>query len=275
MGFGPIAKPKSTYFAGLSPANDVICASILSVVRFLSVMGKFGTRILGKDPRMSRSDRLFDLIQILRDGRLHRAQDIADTLAVSVRTIYRDMDTLMASGIPVEGERGLGYMVTAQITLPPLNLSLTELEALHLGMSIVGEAADDELKEAAASLSAKIDAVLPEDRQASPTGWGFAVYPFADAAKGFQFMPSLRSAIRSRQKVRLSYDDTPASPTVRIVRPLKLDYWGRVWTVTVWCETAVAFEVLRVDRITKLDVLPQLFVDEQGKTLMDYQALNG
>jgi len=223
---------------------------------------------------MGRSDRLFDLIQILRDGRLHRAQDIADQLQVSVRTIYRDMDTLMASGIPIEGERGLGYMVTAQITLPPLNLTLTELEALHLGMSIVGEAADDELKDAAASLSAKIDAVLPEDREASPTAWGFAVYPFADAAKGFQFMPSLRSAIRSRQKVRLDYDDPKFEQNPQIVRPLKLDYWGRVWTATVWSDTQNAFTKLRVDKITKLDVLPQLFVEEEGKTLLDYQASN-
>ncbi len=79
---------------------------------------------------MRRTDRLFDIIQILRDGNLHRAQDIAEALEVSVRTIYRDMDTLTASGIPVQGERGVGYMVTSQITLPPLNLTTEELEAL-------------------------------------------------------------------------------------------------------------------------------------------------
>ncbi|MCY4179443.1 MAG: HTH domain-containing protein, partial [Litoreibacter sp.] len=126
---------------------------------------------------MRRTDRLFDLILILRDGRLHRAEDLAERLEVSVRTIYRDMDTLVLSGVPVAGERGLGYMMTAPITLPPLNLTLTELEALHLGMAVVGEAADDELRSAAKTLSAKIDAVLPEDRSTPPSGWGFAVYP--------------------------------------------------------------------------------------------------
>ncbi len=221
---------------------------------------------------MRRTDRLFDLIQILRDGRLHRAQDIADKLEVSVRTIYRDMDTLMASGLPIEGERGLGYMITAAITLPPLNLTLTELEALHLGMAIVGEAADDELKSAAASLSSKIDAVLPEDRTAPPTGWGFAIYPFADAAKGFQHMPSLRAAIRSRQKVDISYRDLENNMTQRVIRPLQMEYWGRVWTVTVWCELRSDFRVFRVDRIEHLNVLPQLFVDEKGKTLADFIA---
>ena len=92
--------------------------------------------------RMTRSDRLIDLVQILRDGRLHRGRDLAVRLGVSLRTIYRDMDTLVASGLPIEGERGIGYMMTAPITLPPLNLTLEELEALHLGLEVVGKAGD-------------------------------------------------------------------------------------------------------------------------------------
>ena len=221
---------------------------------------------------MPRTDRLFDLIQILRDGRLHRAQDLAQRLEVSIRTIYRDMDTLIASGVPIAGERGLGYMATAAITLPPLNLTLTELEALHLGMAIVQEAADDELKRAAQTLSAKIDAVLPENRAAPATGWGFAVYPFAEAAKGFRHMPQIRAAIRARQKLWLDYRDEDDRSSERVVRPLQIEYWGRVWTMTAWCEMRSDFRVFRVDRIATLRVLPQLFVDETGKTLADFQS---
>jgi len=221
---------------------------------------------------MPRSDRLFDLILILRDGRLHRAQDLADRLEVSLRTIYRDMDTLIASGVPIAGERGLGYMATAAITLPPLNLTLTELEALHLGMQIVAEAADAELPQAARTLSAKIDAVLPENRAAPAQGWGFAVYPFAEAAKGFQHMPALRAAIRARQKLRISYVNEAGETTDRTIRPLQIEYWGRVWTATAWCELRTDFRVFRVDRITALRVLPQLFIDEPGKALSDYLA---
>ena len=219
---------------------------------------------------MRRTDRLFELIQILRDGRLHRAADMAERLEVSVRTIYRDMDTLAASGVPVEGERGVGYMMTAPVTLPPLNLTMAELEALHLGMAVVGAAADEELQGAAKSLSAKIDAVLPEDRAAPPNGWGFAVYPFADAAAGFAHMPGLRAAIRARQKVEIAYADVEGAETERTIRPLQLDYWGRVWTVTGWCELRDDFRVFRVDRIRGMEVLPELFVDEPGKTLGDY-----
>lgn len=220
---------------------------------------------------MRRSDRLFDIIGILRDGKLHRAQDIADRLEVSVRTIYRDMDTLAASGIPVEGERGVGYMVREQITLPPLNLTPTELEALNLGMAIVAEAADPELKAAAQTLADKIDAVLPIRTIAEADTWKFAVYPFADAARGLAHMPPIRAAIKARQKLRLSYRRIDGELTERVVRPLHMEYWGRVWTLTAWCELREGFRVFRIDLIEAVAPLPELFRDEPGKTLADYQ----
>jgi predicted DNA-binding transcriptional regulator YafY len=219
---------------------------------------------------MRRTDRLFDIIQILRDGRLHRAQDMADRLEVSVRTIYRDMDTLVASGVPVQGERGVGYMITQAISLPPLTLTVEELEALNLGMAIVAEAADDTLKAAAASLADKIDAVLPERTVADADKWKFAVYPFADAVRGFGQMPILRAAIRARQKLRLTYHSKGDRITSRTIRPLHMEYWGRVWTLTCWCELRNDFRVFRVDLIQSVEALPEMFVDEAGKRLADY-----
>lgn len=215
---------------------------------------------------MRRADRLMSLIQILRDGTLHKAADLALATDVSLRTIYRDMDTLAASGVPIEGERGVGYRVTAAITLPPLNLTMTEVEALHIGLQAVGQNADAELSAAARTLSAKLDAVMPEDRARAPTGYGFAVYPFADAARGFQHLPMIRQAIRTRQKLRLGFPDGD-----RTVRPLQLDYWGRLWTYLVWCEKAHDFSELRIDQIETLKILPSLFVDETGKTLIDFR----
>ena len=219
---------------------------------------------------MRRTDRLFDIIQILRDGKLHRAQDIADRLEVSVRTIYRDMDTLVASGVPVEGERGVGYMVRDQITLPPLNLTPEELEVLNLGMAIVAEAADPDLKAAALSLADKVDAVLPAQTIAEADTWKFAVYPFADAARGFAHMSTLRAAIKARQKLHLQYRRIDGTLSERKVRPLHMEYWGRVWTLTAWCEKRNDFRVFRVDLIVETTALPELFVDEPGKRLSDY-----
>ncbi|MCK0094843.1 HTH domain-containing protein [Yoonia sp. F2084L] len=217
---------------------------------------------------MRRADRLMRLIQILRDGTLHRAGDLAKATDVSLRTIYRDMETLAASGVPIEGERGIGYRVIAAVTLPPLNLTMTEMEALHLGLNAVSHSDDAELSAAARALSAKLDAVMPEDRSRAPSGSGFAIYPFADAARGFQHLPILRQAVRTRQKLELTLHDE-----ARTVRPLQLDYWGRLWTCVVWCETRNQFDEIRVDQITRQRILPSLFVDERGKALSDYNCL--
>ncbi|WP_394177946.1 helix-turn-helix transcriptional regulator [Yoonia maritima] len=216
---------------------------------------------------MRRADRLMQLVQVLRDGNLHKAADLAAVVNVSLRTIYRDMETLAASGVPITGERGIGYRVTAAVTLPPLNLTMTEVEALHLGLSAVGQSGDKELSAAARALSAKLDAVMPEDRSRAPAGYGFAVYPFADAARGFQHLPAMRQAIRTRQKLSITLNGDE-----RTVRPLQLDYWGRLWTCIVWCEKSKNFSDLRVDQITELRILPSLFVDEHGKSLADFNA---
>jgi len=213
-----------------------------------------------------RSDRLYHLVEILKDGALHRAEDLAERLNVSLRTIYRDMDTLMASGVPISGERGAGYRARADISLPPLNLSNAELEALHIGLAVVGNGMEGDLRDAAESLSAKIDAVLPEDASTIGQNFGFAVYPFADAADGLRHLETLRSSVRSRQKLALRLKDGAALD----VRPLKLDYWGRVWSLLVWNETDRDFLQIRVDRIASVDLLPGLFVDEPGKRLEDY-----
>lgn len=225
-----------------------------------------------KSPNQSRADRLVAIVERLRDGRLHRGADLAQHLGVSTRTIYRDMETLIASGVPVEGERGLGYMMTAPITLPPLNLSLAELEALHLGLSVVSRAGDKDLAQAADDLSRRIDAALPEDRTAPAARLGIAVYPFPGAAHGFVHMAPLRAAIRSRRLVRLTYTELSGDPTEEVVRPLQIEYWGRVWTLTAWCEGSATFRVFRVDRIATLDVTFDTFAEEPGKSLADYLA---
>jgi len=213
---------------------------------------------------MRRADRLMNLIRLLRDGELHKAADLARATDVSLRTVYRDMETLAASGVPIEGERGTGYRVTAAITLPPLNLSMAELEALHVSLAAMKEAQDPDLAAAASSLAAKLDGVLPEVNAPK----ALAVYPFADAARGFQHLPKIRSAIRARQKLELS-----TAGRDRTVRPLQLDYWGRLWTCVVWCDTTRKFDDLRIDQIDSLRVLPSLFVEEEGKRLSDYAAL--
>lgn len=215
---------------------------------------------------MKRADRLYRLMERLKDGSLHRAEDLAQDLGVSIRTIYRDMDTLIDSGVPVIGERGLGYSALAAITLPPINLTDAELEALHLGLAVVGQSDVPELVEAARALAAKIDALLPEDH-AAPAQFAFAAYPFEDAARGFRHMPAFRAAVRARQKLRITLDEG----SNHLLRPLELRYWGRIWACVGWSETQDDFISFRIDQIETLTAVPGLFVDEPGKRLGDYR----
>lgn len=216
---------------------------------------------------MTTAERLFQISQILQDAELHRAKDIARLLGVSQRTIYRDMDRLVAAGQPLTGTRGEGYRLAPAIPLPPLTLSPQELEALTLGLAVVAQAADDTLKSAAQSLAAKVEQASGAD--ADP--WRFETSRFADATRNLTHLPLLRSATKARQKVRLTYTSDTGRVTGRVIRPLKVAYWGHVWAVTAWCELRRAFRVFRLDLMESAEALPELFVDEPGKTLADYQ----
>jgi predicted DNA-binding transcriptional regulator YafY len=147
---------------------------------------------------------------------------------------------------------------------------LVELEAFHLGMALVDQSADDELRGAAASLKGKVEAVLPEGRRAPVKGWGFSVFLPTKRTDDFRHLPIIRKAIRSRQKLRLAYSSLTGEISERTVRPLQIDYWGHVWTLAAWCDWRSDFRTFRVDKITTLEALPQMFVEEAGKTLADY-----
>jgi predicted DNA-binding transcriptional regulator YafY len=219
---------------------------------------------------MRRTDRLFDLIQILRDGRLHRASEMAERLEVSVRTIWRDMATLMASGLPVEGERGVGYILRAPITLPPMILGPAELEALRLGVRLVAEGADPGLARAARMLATKIASVTP----ASPEGEEDEIFVFTgdETKRAVPHLPVLRRAIRGRERLTITYIDPEGRETHRDIRPLQLEFWGRVWTLAAWCEARGDFRAFRVDRIIALTETGETFPDEPGRRLADYRA---
>jgi predicted DNA-binding transcriptional regulator YafY len=217
-----------------------------------------------------RTDRLFALTQILRDGNLYRAADLAARLGVSVRSIWRDMATLQASGVPVEGARGVGYMLTAPITLPPVALTLPEMEALRLGIALVASAADTTLAYAAHTLGQKITAVSPAAGAAPPVDT--FVFASPEAARAAPWLPALRAAIQSSEKLDMGYRDLAGRESRRRIRPLQLEYWGRVWTLTAWCEKVNDFRSFRIDLVTSLKPVGQTFMLEPGKTLADFRA---
>ncbi len=218
---------------------------------------------------MQRSQRLAEIVEIVRDGRLHLARDIAEALQVSVRTVYRDIDTLVANGVPIDGERGVGYLLREPVFLPPMSLSLVELEALSLGMAIVQEVADEELQSAASGVIAKVGEHASNRRNA-PKSWGFGVYAFERAREGFRHMPLLRRAIREGLKLRIDYLSLDEKSSKRTIRPLQTDYWGKVWTLSAWCEQRRGFRAFRIDRIQMCEPTGASFQSEAGKTIEDY-----
>jgi predicted DNA-binding transcriptional regulator YafY len=221
-----------------------------------------------------RADRLFEIIQVLRRKPTVRAQDIAAALEVSERTVYRDIRDLMASGVPIEGEAGVGYVLRAGFDLPPLMFKESEIEALVLGARIVESWADRELSEAATDAIAKIEAVIP-DRLRGYMASTALLAPPLHFMEPIRFdLADLRRAVRSQAKVHFGYTDVLARGSERTVRPLSLAYFGPVWVLAAWCELREDFRTFRLDRIDGFAVLEAHFRAEAGKTLHDFLKRN-
>jgi predicted DNA-binding transcriptional regulator YafY len=184
------------------------------------------------------------------------------------------MATLIASGLPVEGERGVGYILREPVTLPPLTLTPDEVQALTLSLQLVTRGADPSLTGAAESLLGKVTAVLPA-RLMDGIGQDTWVFPGAEALAAARHLPALRRAIRLRERVVLGYVDSLGNPTERPVRPMVLEFWGQVWTLASWCETRGDFRSFRIDRIETLHLTGQTVPDEPGTTLTDWRRLHG
>ncbi|OIQ29190.1 MAG: transcriptional regulator [Alphaproteobacteria bacterium MedPE-SWcel] len=209
---------------------------------------------------MSRSDRLFELIQILRAANAPlRAEDLAAQLEVSKRTVYRDIGALQAMRTPVEGEAGVGYVLRKGYDLPPLNFDEEEIEALHVGLAMLIRTGDGALQQAAARVGRKIcDVHKSADwLQVAPYG-----APQDNPDCGCVSIALLRQAVRSAQKLRLSYVKEGGEQSERVLRPLALIYHVDCTLLAAWCELRAGFRHFRTDRIMAADLLDDHFVAE-------------
>jgi predicted DNA-binding transcriptional regulator YafY len=219
---------------------------------------------------LRRADRLFQIIQLLRRKRVATAATLARELEVSERTVYRDIRDLVSSGVPIEGEAGVGYMLRKGFDLPPLMFTEVEIEAMVLGARVVSSWGDASLAKAASDALARVESALPErlrsridaTRLYAP---GFHVPQDVAAA-----LTDLRGSIDERRKVWMAYTDPAGIDTERTVRPIGLFFWGRVWSLTGWCELRDDFRSFRLDRIRELRCLDLQFLDEPGKTIGDF-----
>lgn len=219
---------------------------------------------------MRRADRLFEIIQILRRMKLARARDLAGKLEVSERTIYRDIRDLMAHGVPIQGEAGVGYVLHCGYDLPPMMFDEQEIEALVLGVRIVESWADPKLAEAAGDVLAKVETIIPERLRRHMVETALLA-PANHFTEPISIDPAeLREAVHGRRKVRFCYRDGEDRRTERTVRPLALAFYGPVWLLASWCELRQGFRAFRLDRISGLTVSEEIFPLERGKTIHDY-----
>ncbi len=223
---------------------------------------------------MRRADRLFQIVLLLGRGRVLTANTIAERLEVSDRTIYRDVQDLQLSGVPIEGEAGVGYVLRSGYQVPPMMFDAEELQALVFGADVAKSYGDANMAQAADRILAKIDAVLPQRLRPHLESHRVVVPDFRISAEVTETLGEARSAINNQVRLFLDYRNAEEESSERIIWPLMVAYWGRTWTLGAWCELRQDFRSFRLDRINSLKTLSSKFPDEPGKRLEDYFASN-
>lgn len=219
---------------------------------------------------MRRADRLFQIVQYLRGGRLTTAAQLAERLEVSERTIYRDIADLQGTGVPIEGEAGVGYVMQEGYDLPPLMFTRDETVALVAGARLIRAWGGATMARAAEEALIKIAAVLPDSERARANA--VQIHSIAP-----EMTPELQAridfierAVDARQVLATDYTDQHGAATQRRLRPLGLWFWGKVWTLVAWCELREDFRMFRLDRMAEPMQTGETFRPETGKRLQDF-----
>jgi len=224
---------------------------------------------------MSRARRLLDLIQALRNYRRPVSGAVlASQIGVSLRTLYRDIETLKAQGADIEGEAGVGYWLRPGFMLPPLMFSEEEIEALVLGSRWVARQTDAPLGKAARDALAKIAAVLPDHLKETLDSASLLVGAVAPAAGGTSDLPAIRAAIRSERKLIIDYRYSAGARTSRTIWPFALGFFERVRVVAAWCELRQGYRSFRADRIESIAPSDRRYPRRRQALLKEWRALD-
>ena len=220
---------------------------------------------------MRRADRLFEIIQLMRGGRRVTARRLAERLEVSVRTIYRDVADLMATGVPIEGEAGYGYILQDGYDLPPLMFTRGEITALVAGARLIRAWGGVDMARGAEEALAKIDAVLDDDLRAKARSVQVHAYAVGVSDDTRAALDMIEKAVEGPRRLSFDYTSKAGEASQRVVRPLGLWFWGQVWTCVAWCELRQDFRTFRVDLMAGL-ALGDGYKPERGQSLRDFYA---
>jgi predicted DNA-binding transcriptional regulator YafY len=223
---------------------------------------------------MRRADRLFDIIQYLRGSTGPvTAASLAAFLEVTPRTIYRDIATLQARRVPIEGAAGVGYILRPGFDLPPLMFSMDEIDAIAVGARLVRRIRDPKLQEAARRVMAKIAVAVPEALRAHLTSAPLYVSE-GDAVRPERIdLSDVRGAIRDRRKIRIGYQSENGRRSRRTIWPIAIAYYVDVTVIAAWCELRNDYRHFRIERIETAAILDQRFRDPGGRLLAGWHAL--
>jgi predicted DNA-binding transcriptional regulator YafY len=217
-----------------------------------------------------RADRLFQIVQHLRARRLTTAAQLSNWLGVSERTVYRDIRDLSVSGVPVQGEAGVGYRLDRAYDLTPLMFTPDEVEAVVVGLRMAEAFAGPSLRAAARMALDKVALALPQQRRMEiEQPQLFAPTFHLDPALGRR-VEMARQAIASRRKLDVCYRDKKDRDTQRVLRPLGLYFWGTGWSLAAWCESRKDFRSFWLHKMTACAPLEATFETEPGKSLADF-----
>lgn len=219
---------------------------------------------------MRRADRLFQIVQHLRGGRLVTARMLGERLEVSERTIYRDIADLQSTGVPIDGEAGVGYLMREGFDLPPLMFTRDEIVALVAGARMVRAFGGADMARAAEEALVKIGAVLPDQEKARIARTEIHMPDWVVGEAERKSIDLLERAVDGRSVLSIDYSDEAGRASQREIRPLGLWFWGKVWTLVAWCELRDDFRAFRIDRIAQITPSGRTFRPERGKQLADF-----
>lgn len=220
---------------------------------------------------MRRADRLIKITHFLRSRRRAvTAKQIGEAFGICTRTVYRDIQDLMDSGVPIAGEAGVGYMIDKDYYLPPVSFDQDELEAISLGISMVRQWTDQHFAAKADNAFEKIQAILPKKLQGELAQVTTYSLPTPLPVPWEVSFSALRESIRKQQKLFIDYQDENKHASSRTIRPLALMFFSPVWVLVSWCEKREDFRNFRLDRIEELHHLEVSFEDEADKSLAAY-----
>lgn len=190
------------------------------------------------------------------------AARIAEQLEVTPRTVYRDIAVLQARRVPIEGEAGIGYVMRAGYDLPPLMFDAEEIEALIVGLRLLGRVGDKGLVAAAARISDKLYEVLPDQRTTQVNNQPLMVSEWSEVPTHHIDVAMLRQSIREEKKLSIDYKDVNAVVTCRTLQPIAIIYYIDALVLVAWCELRMGFRHFRIDRIQHCEVLDESFAGE-------------